>query len=1255
MQLIVVLGASKIRQVKFDATAFGQKDLSNFDKANVFIFGKQNGSDGVPEYDNLQVGHDKNTFFPKRLRPSDPERPACSIALHGNQRVGFSQAYSPTTSTSLGVYDAIPINVNVLARDSDGKQEESRIGISVANYKQGNKWTKKQSKYFEEGDLVDLHFKKGDYIEQDKDPGRTAGDIRRQTLEAIDFSSTYLLGNAKFKLASFVRNRGIEKSTVKLRLKCVERGVRPTTDYDRTEPTDEDKDLKKSAETALAILRNEQEIIEGIEPFSARGVAATPDTLRYSQSDEGDIDEEFSVKSKKPYPVIDISYKGTQKVTWIPEFKIKDDDGKVVDTFKLEKESYTFPLGGSIEHTQHLRGDVREELILKVDDVRKEIRRAKKDLEDLIDDIKSGDFDGDDLPLGANGYGLGYYGRDPKEKETENIVHVIDGAGIKKHVIDQGFKPNFETYDIKIQGKFSPYNGNDTDIVHFTFIYIDRHKNYHYFNFNGIYKSDGSRFFKRDPKLKDKIRPRIKQLKKTRHARRNRPFRRLESVEEALEERRDKAKKRVDRNFSRMHRKAIKIIRDDIEHLERIKDQLPSRDQDDRVGIKAVKSSMKQVIKSKKADLLTLDDLITNWDDYVKALDNSFFSKCLVKAEGAAYETLSECDVVKFSLKTKLFRRISGRQKKYGKEKVKAYSESDNGVKSRMAFFRIFYKRHNDAGGFKCAPVVYAVRHGSDADFYTEVTFKGYTRDKWSFKFEPVHDMAAEYKLRPFTEYAFLEETDKDPKKRDTAEKHTFSWTGRTVDADPTRAYYPDENERGPIRTNEWDMFSVNSDTQVQFSFESGPELALTAVTEQQLDATFKDHRRYYRGLTMMALGVFANRGLQDLRSISTLVQKGKRSYAVNATTAALEYHENSTSYAPDIFLDTLLDKTNGVGKYVTSQNVDMESVALAKKFCINNNLPRQGSGSKIQMFMDGIIADKTSWREFWINVAPFSLLELARKNGKETLVPALPVNSSGQACDTNGVPTEVPISALFTAGNILEGSYKEEFLNYGASTEDLIATVIYRDFQPGAIFSQNRSVDVRLSGVTDETAIRETFDLSQFVSQKEQAIMFGKLLCNQRRYITKGIEFQTFPSEAMVEPGAFIYVDIGLNNWDKYTSGLVMPGGKLNTPVGDQKAGTFNFLLYKPATGAIKKLSNIAVTRSGGISTAADLAADYVGWMFVMGKDKPSKRVYRVTEVALEEEGELSIKAIEYSCFEEGGSTRAHVADFRSSNFEVS
>jgi hypothetical protein len=58
---------------------------------------------------------------------------------------------------------------------------------------------------------------------------------------------------------------------------------------------------------------------------------------------------------------------------------------------------------------------------------------------------------------------------------------------------------------------------------------------------------------------------------------------------------------------------------------------------------------------------------------------------------------------------------------------------------------------------------------------------------------------------------------------------------------------------------------------------------------------------------------------------------------------------------------------------------------------------------------------------------------------------------------------------------------------------------------------------------------------------------------------------------------------------------------------------------------------------------------------MFVMGSQKPQKRVYRVTELSIEEEGEVTVKALEYPCFESGGQLRAHIADFRAGNFLVS
>ena len=247
-----------------------------------------------------------------------------------------------------------------------------------------------------------------------------------------------------------------------------------------------------------------------------------------------------------------------------------------------------------------------------------------------------------------------------------------------------------------------------------------------------------------------------------------------------------------------------------------------------------------------------------------------------------------------------------------------------------MVFFRLIFSE--TGGAEEVVPYVFAIRHGSDADFYTQLSFYNGTQKKWKFRFEPVFDITAEYKQRAFTKFAFLENSD--TVKTLSHKGSTCSWYGREVNADSTRGYYPDEAERGPIQTNEWDMFSVNSDTQIQFSFESGPEIALTAVTEQQIDKSISNK---YSNMTMMALGVFAGRGIQDLRSISTLVTEGKACRKVENPSAT---PSSSSSYAPDIFVDTVLDSDNGIGKYVDVVNVDTTSLTLAKSFCKNNNLP---------------------------------------------------------------------------------------------------------------------------------------------------------------------------------------------------------------------------------------------------------------------------------------------------------------------------
>ena len=102
--------------------------------------------------------------------------------------------------------------------------------------------------------------------------------------------------------------------------------------------------------------------------------------------------------------------------------------------------------------------------------------------------------------------------------------------------------------------------------------------------------------------------------------------------------------------------------------------------------------------------------------------------------------------------------------------------------------------------------------------------------------------------------------------------------------------------------------------------------------------------------------------------------------------------------------------------------------------------------------------------------------------------------------------------------------------------------------------------------------------------------------------------------------------------------------------PLQDAPAnGTYQFLVYKTGTD---EADTVTATVTGGVASSL---SDKAGYMFVLGTEKPSKQVYRVTEVSIEEEGEVSVKALEYPCFESDGKLRAQIADFRSSKFDVS
>ncbi|MFZ9695480.1 MAG: hypothetical protein ACO3AY_06365, partial [Chitinophagaceae bacterium] len=594
--------------------------------------------------------------------------------------------------------------------------------------------------------------------------------------------------------------------------------------------------------------------------------------------------------------------------------------------------------------------------------------------------------------------------------------------------------------------------------------------------------------------------------------------------------------------------------------------------------------------------------------------DDYFYLKAITRVEEASYETASPCHIVDFSIKSKIFKRVSGRAEEYGSKRREGWSSADNGLKTRTSMFVLKYKKASEKSEseYNYVPGIFVVRGSADIEVYNFIRFNSGSTGissarNWQFVFEPIFDPVAEVRTRQGLQtsnglfYHYLESTTEKGKKEkeDLVQiglpgKPFIEYSGTKRKA--KNQYFPPLNV-SPDGMNEWDLFTNSSDNQVQFSFDSGPELGIAAVTEQIIDPA-DNYPKLYKDLSLVGLNMYSGRTVQDLRSFSLFVTKGRRSRLLKTSGAdsagtawgKAGYKEDEylssdanghANTAPDIFIDTILDKNDGIGQYASIHSVGLEQLAFSKKFCEVNKL-----------FMDGIIADPTSWREFWAINAGYSLLELAKTGGKDVLMPAVPYVKETDALSgrTGEITRSLSIVALFNQGNIFEGSYKEEFIDYGSNSQDIIVTAVYRKPEKEGLFSLKGSVDVQLADTlnTENSCIKETIDMSAFVTRREQAILVAKFLCQVRRHSRKSVEFKTFPTDSPVFPGAYIYVESSQNQWNNIYTGVIEDGGFLNLPSGSSIAnGKYSVLCYKVNGTSTVSLSEIQVTdgQASGLS----------------------------------------------------------------------
>jgi hypothetical protein len=269
---------------------------------------------------------------------------------------------------------------------------------------------------------------------------------------------------------------------------------------------------------------------------------------------------------------------------------------------------------------------------------------------------------------------------------------------------------------------------------------------------------------------------------------------------------------------------------------------------------------------------------------------------------------------------------------------------------------------------------------------------------------------------------------------------------------------------------------------------------------------------------------------------------------------------------------------------------IDTASFNEADSFCNANGL-----------FFDGAISSRTNLRTFIADTAPFFLLNFVMRNGKLALLPAL--NGGGS-------------SAMFTAGNIIEGSFSLEYLDI-TERRPIRAEMIWRENLLNQ-FPRQRSFVLGSPGDT-----LETFDMSAYCTSEAHARKAGNYIRALRQYITHAVSFKTTLDNAAIGPGSVISVALEQTSTSRFTNGSISTTGAI-TSAQNIADGNYEVVYFKSGNPATESAT---LTVNNGRTTNTAL----YGAIFSVSQQSTFTGTYLVEQVELDEEGLVSVSATEY------------------------
>jgi predicted phage tail protein len=224
-----------------------------------------------------------------------------------------------------------------------------------------------------------------------------------------------------------------------------------------------------------------------------------------------------------------------------------------------------------------------------------------------------------------------------------------------------------------------------------------------------------------------------------------------------------------------------------------------------------------------------------------------------------------------------------------------------------------------------------------------------------------------------------------------------------------------------------------------------------------------------------------------------------------------------------------------------------------------------------------------------------------------------------------------VLIEQLFTAGNILEDSYKLEYLR-SEERRPFKAVMRYRKETKNKL-PEEKIVEVKLP---DQEGLlpQEQFDLTQFCTSEDHAIKVAKYFLGIRKLVSHTISFSTTVHGLSLRAGSYIKVITEATPYSAANTGTVNSSGVV-TSVSELADGEHNVSYFK--TGS-EDVEEGIMQVSGGV--VAD--STFHGTVFTIKNTTVSQNVYVVEQLTFSEEGTVDIVASEHPCDDDGVSELA-------------